>query len=251
MGGLVQGVVQEVTIEGAGGVYLSTGGGNHASVFRLDGTIRAIRVRDGQRTVIGEAEVSGKAEVRIGFDGAFFIYEYRSGDKWTRLGKSDIIGLVSYRGGISTNNRASDMSNYRVVKLDSLLGFVLATPTRRRFPVHRGWCTIRSAHSRARSIPAPFRRSIIPARHRPTPSCCLTAPTSTRGRTARVTRPSGRWATVFLSARKNPEPSARNKSSAACNCTSSGLLRRRSRAAARGGQLRRVPRRLVRGAGAG
>ena len=122
MGGLVQGVVQEVTIGGGGGVYLSSGDGNHASVFRLDGTIRAIRSRDGQRTVVGEAEVSGEAEVRIGFDGAFFIYEYRSGDKWTRLGKSDIIGLVSYRGGISTNNRASDMSNYRVVKLDSLLG---------------------------------------------------------------------------------------------------------------------------------
>ena len=78
----------------------------------MDGTIRAIRSRDGQRTVVGEAEVSGEADVRIGFDGAFFIYEYRSGDKWTRLGKSDIIGLVSYRGGISTNNRASDMSNY-------------------------------------------------------------------------------------------------------------------------------------------
>ena len=122
LGGLVQGLVQEVTVEEDGGVYLSSESGSFAAIYRMDGIIQAVRMRDGEQSPLGQAEVSGKAVLRIGFDGAFFIYEYRTGDKWTRLGKSDIVGLVSYTGGISSNNRAVDMSNYRVVKLESLQG---------------------------------------------------------------------------------------------------------------------------------
>ncbi len=69
---------------------------------------------------LGSPMSPATSSLRLGFDGAFFIYEYRSGDEWSRLGKSDIIGVVSYTGGISTPNRASDMSNYRVVELESL-----------------------------------------------------------------------------------------------------------------------------------
>ena len=86
LGGLVQGVVQEVSVEGDGGVYLSSGSGSFAAIYRMDGMILAIRMRDGEQSPLGQAEVSGKAVLLIGFDGAFFIYEYRTGDKWTRLG---------------------------------------------------------------------------------------------------------------------------------------------------------------------
>ena len=120
LGGLVQGMVQEVAIESSGGIFLSAGRGSYASVFRSEGVIYAVRTRDGERSLVGQADAAGKVSLRLGFDGAFFIYEYRSGDEWSRLGKSDIIGVVSYTGGISTPNRASDMSNYRVVELESL-----------------------------------------------------------------------------------------------------------------------------------
>ena len=120
LGGLVQGMVQEVAIESSGGIFLSAGRGSYASVFRSEGVIYAVRTRDGERSLVGQADAAGNVSLRLGFDGAFFIYEYRSGDEWSRLGKSDIIGVVSYTGGISTPNRASDMSNYRVVELESL-----------------------------------------------------------------------------------------------------------------------------------
>jgi hypothetical protein len=81
-----------------------------------------MRSRNGEQALVGQADVTGKAELRLGFDGAFLIYEYRSGGKWSRLGKSDIIGVVSYTGGISTPNRADGMSGYRVVELESLKG---------------------------------------------------------------------------------------------------------------------------------
>ena len=122
LGELVQGVVQEVTLEGNGGVYLSAGGGNYASIFRGEGVIYAFRVRNGERDPVGQVDSSGKIDLRIGFDGAFFIYEYRTGDRWSRIGKSDIVGLVPYKAGVSTSSRASGMSNYRVVELESLKG---------------------------------------------------------------------------------------------------------------------------------
>ena len=122
LGELVQGVVQEVTLEGDGGVYLSAGRGNYGSIFRGEGVIYAFRVRNGERDPVGQVDSSGKIDLRIGFDGAFFIYEYRSGDKWSRIGKSDIVGLVPYKAGVSTSSRASGMSNYRVVELESLKG---------------------------------------------------------------------------------------------------------------------------------
>ena len=121
-GELVQGVVQEVTVKGSGGIFLSSKTDSFVSVFRSDGTIYAIRSRDGDQSSIGQVEVDGKVDLRVGFDGAFFIYEYRNTDKWLRLGKSDIVGLVSYKCGISTNSRADGMGNYRVIKLESLQG---------------------------------------------------------------------------------------------------------------------------------
>jgi hypothetical protein len=81
-----------------------------------------MRSRNGEQALVGQADVNGKAELRLGFDGAFLIYEYRSGGKWSRLGKSDIIGVVSYTGGISTPNRAAGMSGYRVAEIESLKG---------------------------------------------------------------------------------------------------------------------------------
>lgn len=121
-GELVQGVVQEVSVEGAGGVFLSSTADSFVSIFRSDGTIHAIRSRNGEQSSIGQVEVDGEVDLRVGFDGAFFIYEYRNANKWIRLAKSDIIGLVSYNCGISTNNRGSGMSNYRLLKLESLQG---------------------------------------------------------------------------------------------------------------------------------
>ena len=121
-GELVQGVVQEVTVEGAGGVFLSSTADSFVSIFRSDGTIYAVRSRNGEQSSIGQVEVGGEVDLRVGFDGAFFIYEYRNAKKWIRLAKSDIIGLVSYNCGISTNNRGSGMSNYRLLKLESLQG---------------------------------------------------------------------------------------------------------------------------------
>ena len=122
LGELVQTVVQEVTLEGSGGIFLSAGEGSYASVFRSEGVIYAMRSRNGEQALVGQADVKGKAELRLGFDGAFLIYEYRSGGKWSRLGKSDIIGVVSYTGGISTPNRAAGMSGYRVAEIESLKG---------------------------------------------------------------------------------------------------------------------------------
>ena len=121
-GELVQGVVQEVTVEGAGGVFLRSTADSFVSIFRSDGTIHAIRSRNGEQSSIGQVEIDGEVDLRVGFDGAFFIYEYRNANKWIRLAKSDIIGLVSYNCGISTNNRGSGMSNYRLLKLESLQG---------------------------------------------------------------------------------------------------------------------------------
>lgn len=120
LGKLVQGVVLEVTLETDGGVYLATAAGNYVAIFRADGIIHARRNRDDKSSSVGQAEVNGKVDLRVGFDGAFFIYEYRSGDEWIRVGKSDIVGQVPYRSGFSTPNRASDMSNFRIVELESL-----------------------------------------------------------------------------------------------------------------------------------
>lgn len=122
LGKLVQGVVQQVTVEDSGGVFLSSGNNSFGSIFRADGTIYAVRSRNGERTSIGQIEVAGTVDLRVGFDGAFFIYEYRNNDKWIRIGKSDIVGLVPYKGGISTNSRTGGMSNYRILKIESLLG---------------------------------------------------------------------------------------------------------------------------------
>ena len=122
LGELAQAVVQEVTIEGAGGIFLSAGEGSYASVFRSEDVIYAMRSRNGEQSLVGQADVTGKVGLRLGFDGAFLIYEYRSGDEWSRLGKSDIIGVVSYTGGISTPNRANGMSGYRVAEIESLEG---------------------------------------------------------------------------------------------------------------------------------
>ena len=122
LGELAQAVVQEVTLEGSGGIFLSAGEGSYASVFRSEGVIYAMRSRNGEQSLVAQADVTGKADLRLGFDGAFLVYEYHSGDEWSRLGKSDIIGVVSYTGGISTPNRADGMSGYRVVELESLKG---------------------------------------------------------------------------------------------------------------------------------
>ena len=122
LGELAQAVVQEVTIEGAGGIFLSAGEGSYASVFRSEDVIYAMRSRNGEQSLVGQADVTGKVGLRLGFDGAFLIYEYRSGDEWSRLGKSDIVGVVSYTGGISTPNRANGMSGYRVAEIESLKG---------------------------------------------------------------------------------------------------------------------------------
>ena len=122
LGELAQAVVQEVAIEGVGGIFLSAGEGSYASVFRSEGVIYAMRSRNGEQSLVGQADVTGKVELRLGFDGAFLIYEYRFGDEWSRLGKSDIVGVVSYTGGISTPNRANGMSGYRVVEIESLKG---------------------------------------------------------------------------------------------------------------------------------
>jgi hypothetical protein len=122
LGELAQAVVQEVTIEGAGGIFLSAGEGSYASVFRSEDVIYAMRSRNGEQSLVGQADVTGKVGLRLGFDGAFLIYEYRSGDEWSRLGKSDIVGVVSYTGGISTPNRANGMSGYRVAEIESLEG---------------------------------------------------------------------------------------------------------------------------------
>ena len=122
LGGLVQGVVQEVSVEGDGGLFLSASSESFVSVFRSNKTLNAIRVRNGKQFSVGQVEVDGKVDLRVGFDGAFFIYEYRNSENWVRIGKSDIVGLVSYSGGIASNNRADGMSDYRLVKRDSLLG---------------------------------------------------------------------------------------------------------------------------------
>ena len=119
---LVQGVVQEVSIEGSGGIFLSSKNDSFVSIFRADGTIYAIRRRNGDQSSIGQVEVDGKVDLRVGFDGAFFIYEYRNKGEWIRLCKSDIVGLVSYKCGISTDRNAEGMSNYRLIKLESLQG---------------------------------------------------------------------------------------------------------------------------------
>jgi hypothetical protein len=122
LGNLVQGRVQEVTLEGDGGLFLSAGRGSYASLFRSDGLIHAVRTRDGAQSLIDQVESDGPVSLRLGFDGAFLIYEYRTGGQWSRLGKSDIIGVVPYTGGISTPSRADGMSDYRVVELESLMG---------------------------------------------------------------------------------------------------------------------------------
>ncbi len=122
LGDLSQAVVQEVTVEASGGIFLSTGPGSYASVFRSEGVVYAIRSRDGERAAIGQADADGTVSLRLGFDGAFLIYEYHVSGGWNRLGKSDIIGVVQYTGGISTPDRASDMSGYRIVELESLKG---------------------------------------------------------------------------------------------------------------------------------
>ena len=59
LGELVQGVVQEVTLEGDGGVYLSAGRGNYGSIFRGEGVIYAFRVRNGERDPVGQVDSSG------------------------------------------------------------------------------------------------------------------------------------------------------------------------------------------------
>ena len=122
LGGLVQGVVQEVSVEGDGGLFLSASSESFVSVFRSNKTLNAIRVRNGKQFSVGQVEVDGKVDLRVGFDGAFFIYEYRNSENWVRIGKSDIVGLVSYSGGIASNSRADGMSDYRLVKRESLLG---------------------------------------------------------------------------------------------------------------------------------
>jgi len=122
LGDLAQAVVQEVTIEGSGGIFLSAGSGSYVSVFRSEGVVYAVRSRDGERAPIGQADADGTISLRLGFDGAFLIYEYRASGEWNHLGKSDIIGVVSYTGGISTPDRASDMSGYRIIELESLKG---------------------------------------------------------------------------------------------------------------------------------
>ena len=122
LGGLVQGVVQEVSVKGDGGLFLSASSESFVSVFRSNKTLNAIRVRNGKQFSVGQVEVDGKVDLRVGFDGAFFIYEYRNSENWVRIGKSDIVGLVSYSGGIVSNSRADGMSDYRLVKRDSLLG---------------------------------------------------------------------------------------------------------------------------------
>ena len=121
-GRLVQGVVQEISVEGDGGVFLSASSDSFVSVFRANKTINAVRVRNGKQSSVGQVEVDGKVDLRVGFDGAFFIYEYRNSENWVRIGKSDIVGLVSYSGGIASNSRADGMSDYRLVKRESLLG---------------------------------------------------------------------------------------------------------------------------------
>jgi hypothetical protein len=103
-------------------VFLSASSDSFVSVFRSNKTINAIRVRNGKQSSVGQVEVDGKVDLRVGFDGAFFIYEYRNSENWVRIGKSDIVGLVSYSGGIVSNSRADGMSDYRLVKRDSLLG---------------------------------------------------------------------------------------------------------------------------------
>ena len=122
LGGLVQGWVQEVTLDTDGGLFMSAGKGSFVSLFRSQGQIYALRTRDGERSLINQIAVDGRIGLRLGFDGAFFIYDYSAGNDWIRLAKSDIIGVVSYTGGISSPNRASGMSDYRIVELDSLKG---------------------------------------------------------------------------------------------------------------------------------
>ena len=59
-GELVQGVVQEVSIEGSGGIFLSSNNDSFVSIFRADGTIYAIRRRNGDQSSLGQVEVDGK-----------------------------------------------------------------------------------------------------------------------------------------------------------------------------------------------
>ena len=101
---------------------MSASSESFVSVFRSNKTLNAIRVRNGKQFSVGQVEVDGKVDLRVGFDGAFFIYEYRNSENWVRIGKSDIVGLVSYSGGIASNSRADGMSDYRLVKRESLLG---------------------------------------------------------------------------------------------------------------------------------
>ena len=60
LGGLVQGMVQEVAIESSGGIFLSAGRGSYASVFRSEGVIYAVRNRDGARSLVGQADATGE-----------------------------------------------------------------------------------------------------------------------------------------------------------------------------------------------
>ena len=56
LGNLVQGRVQEVTLEGDGGLFLSAGRGSYASLFRSDGLIHAVRTRDGAQSLIDQVD---------------------------------------------------------------------------------------------------------------------------------------------------------------------------------------------------
>ena len=60
LGGLVQGLVQEVTVEEDGGVYLSSESGSFAAIYRMDGMIQAIRMRDGEQSPLGQADWPGR-----------------------------------------------------------------------------------------------------------------------------------------------------------------------------------------------
>ena len=155
LGNLVQGRVQEVTLEGDGGLFLSAGRGSYASLFRSNGLIHAVRTRDGAQSIIDQVDSVGTVSLRLGFDGAFLIYEYHTGEQWNRLAKSDIVGVVPYTGGISSPSRADGMSAYRVVELESLKGVRFGYTNTPKIPgtpwvVHDPF-----PRSRARSIPAP------------------------------------------------------------------------------------------------
>ncbi len=71
LGELAQAVVQEVTIEGAGGIFLSAGEGSYASVFRSEDVIYAMRSRNGEQSLVGQADVTGKADCGLASTGHF------------------------------------------------------------------------------------------------------------------------------------------------------------------------------------